>query len=332
MKKVSIIATMMFVTAMLILSGCGSSESNGNGKEDEMIVIGVTQIVEHPSLDAAFEGFKEALEENGYKEGDNIEYDVQNAQNDPNNNSTIAKKFVGDKVDMIFANSTPSAQSVLNATKDIPIVFTSVTDPVGAELVAALDQPGENITGTTDTHPEAISKTVSFMVNEIGAKKIGVVYNSGEQNSSVQVKEVKKIVEENGGELIEVSVAQSAEVKQAVDSLVGRVDAIYMPTDNTVVSALDSLIAVANDKDIPLFAGELDSMKRGAFAASGFNYKDLGYQTGLMAVELLNGDKKPSELEVGYPESFELVVNKEAAKEQGIEMDDSWEVEVFEGE
>ncbi|WP_442893545.1 ABC transporter substrate binding protein [Bacillus sp. 2205SS5-2] len=330
MKKITALSTAWLVVLMLFLSGCGSSETKGDG--EKKVIVGVTQIVEHPSLDAAFEGFKLALEENGYVEGENVEYDVQIAQGDPNNNATIANNFVGDQVDLIFANSTPSAQSALNATEDIPIIFTSVTDPVGAELVPAFDQPGENITGTSDTHPEAISKTVEFMMNEIGAKKIGVIYNAGEQNSAVQVEEVKKLVEANGGEIVEVSVATSAEVKQAADSLVGRVDAMYMPTDNTVVSALESIVAVANDKDIPLFAGDLDSMKRGALAASGFNYKDLGYETGLMAVKVLKGEKKPSELDVGYPQSFNLVVNKEAAQEQGVDLKDSWDAELYEGE
>jgi putative ABC transport system substrate-binding protein len=313
----------------LAISGCSQSSSS-----DKEVVIGVTQIVEHASLDAAFEGFKKALEDNGYKEGENVKYDVQIAQGDPSNNQTIAQNFVGDKVDLIFANSTPSAQSALNETKEIPIVFTSVTDPVGAELVEAFDKPGANITGTSDTHPEAISKTINFAIDEVGAKKIGVIYNSGEQNSQVQVDEIKKVATEKGAEIVEVSVSTSAEVKQATESLVGRVDAIYVPTDNTVVSALDAVISVANDKDIPLFAGELDSMKKGAVAASGFSYYDLGYETGLMAVEILEGKKKASEIPVAYPKSFSLMINKLAAEEQGVNMKDNWKDlgEIYEGE
>ncbi|KUP09305.1 ABC transporter substrate-binding protein [Bacillus coahuilensis m2-6] len=311
----------------LLLSGC--SETTGSKEE---VVIGVTQIVEHPSLDAAFKGFKKALEENGYKEGENVKYDVQIAQGEMSNSQTIATNFVSNGVDLIFANSTPSAQSALKATTDIPIVFTSVTDPVGAELVAAFDQPGENITGTSDTHPEAISSTVNFMLKDIGAKNIGVIYNAGEQNSEVQVEEVKKIVEAGGGTLVEVSVSTSAEVKQAAESLVGRVDAIYIPTDNVVVSAFESVVSVANDQDIPLFAGELDSMKRGALAASGFSYEDLGYETGLMAVAILKGEQTAADISVEYPKNFKLVINQEAAAEQGVEIDASWEAEIYEGE
>ncbi|MBM6619417.1 ABC transporter substrate-binding protein [Bacillus suaedaesalsae] len=319
----------LFLIFQLVLGGCSSSSSS-----DKEVVIGVTQIVEHVSLDAAFDGFKKALADNGYIEGENVKFDVQIAQGEMSNSQTIAQNFVGDKVDLIFANSTPSAQSALNATKDIPIVFTSVTDPVGAELVKSFDKPGSNITGTTDTHPEALSKTLEFAIKEVGSKKLGVIYNSGEQNSQVQVNEIKKIAESNGAEIVEVSVSTSAEVKQAAESLIGRVDAIYVPTDNTVVSALDTVISVANSKDIPLFAGELDSMKKGSLAASGFSYFDLGYETGLMAVEILKGNKKPSEIPVAVPKSFALVINKIAAKEQGVEVKDSWKDlgEIYEGE
>lgn len=322
MKKKSLVLILTsMLLGMLVLSGCGSDTSSGDGKQ---YVIGVTQIVEHPSLDAAFEGFKKALAEEGFEEGKNVKFDIQIAQGDPTNSQTIAKNFVGDGVDLIFANSTPSAQHALNATKKIPIVFTSVTDPVGAELVKSFEEPGENITGTTDTHPEAISKTLSFITDEMKAKNIGVIYNSGEQNSVVQVEEVKKLAEKNGAKLVEASVSTSADVKQAAESMVGRVDAIYIPTDNTVVSALESVISVANDKDIPLFVGELDSLKKGAVAASGFSYEDLGYETGLMAAKILKGDKKPSEINVEYPKNFKLMINKEAAEEQGVEVQEAW--------
>ncbi len=251
-----------------------------------------------------------------------------------NNIHTIAKNFVGDKVDLIFANATPSATAALNATKDIPIVFTSVTDPVVAELVEAFDKPGDNITGTTDNHPDGTAKTINFMIEEVGAKEIGVIYNSGEQNSIVQVEEVKKLAEAKGAKLVEVSVSTSAEVKQATESLVGRVDSIYIPTDNTVVSALESVISVANSKKIPLFVGELDSMKKGAIAASGFEYFDIGYQSGLMAVEILTGKKKPSEIPVELPRSLTLMINKKAAETQGVEVKEEWKElgEFYEGE
>jgi putative tryptophan/tyrosine transport system substrate-binding protein len=321
------------LAGMLMLAGCGSSETTSGSKQDDgekVYTIGISQFVTHDSLDNATKGFKQALEDKGIK----VKYNEQNAQADMNNTKTIADNFVGDKVDLIFANATPSAVSALNATKSIPIIFTSVTDPVGAELVKAFDQPGENITGTTDNHPEGTAKTINFITDEVGAKEIGVIYNSGEQNSVVQVSEVKELAEKKGAKLIEVSVSTSAEVKQAAESLVGRVDAIYIPTDNTVVSALETVISVANSKKIPLFVGELDSMKKGAVAASGFDYYDLGYQSGLMAVEILTGNKKPSEIPVELPKSLTLMINKKAAEAQGLEVKEDWKNlgEFYEGE
>ncbi|WLR43078.1 ABC transporter substrate-binding protein [Bacillus carboniphilus] len=332
MKRRWSVLVLSFVLGVLLLSGCGSESSSSSNYE---YVIGVTQIVEHPSLDEAFTGFKKALEENGLVEGEDVKYDLQIAQGEISNSDTIAKNFVGDQVDLIFANSTPSAISALNATKDIPIIFTSVTDPVGAELVEAFDKPGENITGTSDTHPLAMSNTIEFMLEEIGVKKVGVVYNAGEQNSKVQVEQVQEMLEKEGASLVEVSVSNSSEVKQAAESLVGRIDSIFFPTDNTVVQALESLIDVANQNDLPLFASELDSMEKGAFAATGFSYKDLGYQTGLMAVEILEGNKKPSEMDVEPPNvDVKLTINKKAAEEQGITIKEEWneKADYYEGE
>ncbi|AST91793.1 MULTISPECIES: ABC transporter substrate-binding protein [Sutcliffiella] len=332
MKKISMKLLVLILASAIVLAGCNSSTTGNN---DE-VVIGVTQIVEHPSLDAAFDGFKKALEDNGYKDGENVKYDVQIAQGEQSNSVSIANNFVADKVDLIFANSTPSAQTALQATKEegvIPVLFTSVTDPVGAGLIEAFDKPGANITGTSDNHPESISNTIEFMINELNVKKIGVLYNAGEQNSIVQVEAVEEVAKNNGAEIVTASVSTSAEVKQAAESLIGRVDAIYVPTDNTVVSAFQTVVTVANEQKLPLFAGELDSMEQGAVAASGFSYYDLGYQTGLMAVQILKGEKKPSDIPAAYPESFKLVINKAAAEAQGVELKDSWKdiAEIFEG-
>jgi putative ABC transport system substrate-binding protein len=323
MKKLGKMFSVL-LAGSLLLAGCGSKDTAGTSKNSDgkkEYKIGISQFAVHPSLDAATKGFKQALKDKGVQ----VKYEEQNAEADMNNTQTIAKNFVGNKVDLIFANATPSAVAALNATKDIPIVFTSVTDPIGAGLVKSFDQPGNNITGTTDNHPDATKKTISFITEQVKAKKVGVIYNSGEQNSVVQVKNVKQLLDKNDAKLVEVSVSTSAEVKQAAESLVGRVDAIYIPTDNTVVSALDSVISVANSKKIPLFVGELDSMKKGAVAASGFNYFDIGYQSGVMAADILTGKKKPSEIPVELPKSLKLVINKKAAEAQGLKVDSAWE-------
>ncbi|MFK2824142.1 ABC transporter substrate-binding protein [Bacillus sp. B190/17] len=312
------------ITSAVLLAGCGGKSEEktqeASDTKEKAYQIGVTQIVEHPSLDNAYKGFKKALDDAGIK----AEYDVQIAQGDQNNNQTIANNFAGDKVDLIFANSTPSATAALNATKDIPIVFTSVTDAKAAGLVKDTDKPGGNITGTTDLHPEAISKTIEFMAKEFDGKRVGVIYNAGEQNSVAQIAEVKKVMDKNGLKMVEATVSASSEVKQAAESLVGKADMMYIITDNTVVSALESVIQVANQQDIPLFVGELDSVKRGGFAAFGFEYYDIGYEAGEMAVKILKDGAKPADMAVQPPQNLKLLINEKAAKEMNIKVKDEW--------
>ncbi|MFJ5790640.1 ABC transporter substrate-binding protein [Lysinibacillus sp. NPDC093197] len=324
---------------VLLLAACGSggsssSDSKGDEKnnasesgsvDQKTYKIGITQIVEHPSLNAATEGFKKAIEDSGLK----VEYDPQIAQGDNSLNTTIANNLVSANVDLIFANSTPSAQAAATATSDIPIIFTSVTDAVGAQLIESMEKPGKNVTGTIDLHPETISKTVAFL-KELGAKNVGMVYNAGEQNSVAQVTEVKKVMAEQGLEVKEASAATSADVKQAAESLIGKVDAFYIITDNTVVSALESVIDVANANKLPLIVGELDSVERGGLAAFGFEYYDIGYEAGQMAVKILKGEATAADTPAQYPQNLKLVVNKKVADDLGIEIKDSWGAELLE--
>ncbi|MEC1305050.1 ABC transporter substrate-binding protein [Lysinibacillus capsici] len=322
---------------VLLLAACGSSgsgttDSKGNESNnasesgnDKTYKIGITQIVEHPSLNAATEGFKKAIEDAGLK----VDYDPQIAQGDNSLNTTIANNLVSANVDLIFANSTPSAQAAATATSDIPIIFTSVTDAVGAQLIDSMDKPGKNITGTIDLHPETISKTVAFL-KELGAKKVGMVYNAGEQNSVAQVSEVKKVMDEQGLTVVEASASTSADVKQATESLIGKVDAFYIITDNTVVSALESVIDVANTNKLPLIVGELDSVARGGLAAYGFEYFDIGYEAGQMAVKILKGEATPADTPAQYPQNLKLLINKKVADDLGIEIKDSWGAEILE--
>jgi putative ABC transport system substrate-binding protein len=283
--------------------------------------VGISQFVTHPSLDSATEGFKKALEE----EGLTVEYDEQNANGDQTTVQTIAANLAGDNADLIFANATPSALAALNATKDIPIIFTSVTDPVVAQLVQSMEEPGGNVTGTADMHPDAIPNTVKFIHENFPDATIGTVYSAGEPNSVVQVEIMREAAKGLGMNApVESTVATSAEVKQATESLVGKADVIFIVTDNTVVSALESVVQVANEKDIPLFVGELDSVDRGGFAAYGFSYEDIGYEAGIMAAQILKGEKQPSEIPAQYPQNLKLVINKKAAEEMNIELKDEW--------
>ncbi|MCR2821121.1 ABC transporter substrate-binding protein [Lederbergia panacisoli] len=310
----------------------GGSQQEENQKENEneteepaqKFKIGVTQIVEHDSLNAAFDGFKKAIEDAGL----DVEWDVQNALGEPNNNPTIATNLVNAGVDLIFANSTPSAQSVASETQDIPIVFTSVTDAVGADLVESMEKPGGNVTGTIDNHPDAIPNTMKFIAEELGAKKVGMVFNSGEQNSRAQVDTAKKAAEELGITVVEASVSTSAEVKQATESLLGNVDSIYIITDNTVVSALDSVVDVANTNKLPLMVGEFDSVRNGGLGAYGFEYFDIGYEAGQMAVKILKDGVKPADIPAQVPQNLKLVMNKETAETIGLEIKDEWNAEL----
>lgn len=334
MKKLSF----LLFGLILLLAACGTGNSNGtsnessentsgsSAEETKSYKVGISQIVEHPSLDAATKGFIDAVEKSGLK----VEFVKNNAQNDQSMNVTIAQDLVSQNVDLIFANSTPSAQAAKNATGDIPIIFTSVTDPVSAELVSSMEAPGANVTGTVDLHPETIANTVNFIVDELGITKVGTVYNTGEQNSVVQVDQVKAQLEKKGGQLVEAAVTTSAEVKQATESLLGKVDAIYIITDNTVVSALPTVVDVANSNKLPLIVGELDSVNGGGLAAFGFSYYDIGYEAGEMAVKILKGEATPSDIPAAYPGNLKLVVNKSTADTIGVEIKDSWNAEVVE--
>ncbi|PIC81293.1 BMP family ABC transporter substrate-binding protein [Sporosarcina sp. P18a] len=334
MKKHWVTYAAALFSIVLILAACGGKgessdpvaddKNNDKASTEEKYIIGVTQIVEHPSLDAAFEGFQKAIEDAGL----NVEFDKQNAQNDNSSNSTIANNLAGAGVDLIFANSTPSAQAAASATQDIPIIFTSVTDAVAAELVASNEEPGGNVTGTTDNHPDAIPNTMKFLKENVGAKKVGMIFNSGEQNSRLQVDHVKGILADMDMEVVEASVATSADVKQAAESLIGSVDSFYIITDNTVVSALESVISVANDNKIPMMVGEFDSVKRGGLGAYGFEYYDIGYEAGEMAVKILKGEETPESLPVQLPQNLKLVMNEETADAIGLKIQDEWNAEI----
>lgn len=286
--------------------------------------MGTTQIVKHPSLDAALEGFKAALDEAGLK----VEYQDKNANNDQSVNQTIAQDLVNGDVDLIFANSTPSAQAVAALTQDIPIVFTSVTDAVGAQLISSMEAPGGNVTGTVDLHPDTIKNTVDFLAKELGAKKVGTVYNTGEQNSVTQVEQVKEALEAAGIELVEAAVSTSAEVKQATESLIGKVDSLYIITDNTVVSALESVIDVANANELPMMVGELDSVERGGLGAFGFSYYDIGFEAGQKAVEILKDGKKAGDIPASFPANLKLTINEKTLETLGLELKESWNAEL----
>jgi putative ABC transport system substrate-binding protein len=290
-------------------------------KAKKMIRIGVTQIVSHPALDGDAKGFEKALADAGFKEGVNVTYDRQNAQGDMANAQTIAQKFLDAKVDMVHSIATPTSQAVVKVIKNIPVIFSSVTDPVDAGLVPKTSpsgtKSGTNVTGVSDRWPVALQFAMytKFVPK---AKKWGTIYNAGDANSMVHIKEMREAAKKLGVELIEATISTSAETLQAAQSLAGKgVQAVNITSDNTAVSAFEAIVKTCNEKKIPLFAGDVDSVPRGAIAAYGLDYFLIGESAGKKAVQVLKG-KKPGDIPWGPAEKFSLVISEKAAKTQGV--------------
>ena len=280
--------------------------------------VAITQIVEHPALDAARKGVKDELEALGFVEGTNLKWSYESAQGAPATAAQIAKKFAGENPDVVVGIATPSAQALAASARGIPLVFSAVTDPVGAKLVKSMTEGNKGATGVSDLSPiDAHMALVKQVVPT--AKRLGVIYNPGEANSVVLVELVKKLAPEAGMTVVEGSAPKSSDVLAAARSLVGKVDAIYIPTDNTVVSAFESVMKVSYAAKIPVIAADTDSVKRGAAAALGFNYYDLGRQTGKIVGSILNGFKPEDIVPQGVSKT-ELYVNPESALKMGIRL------------
>ncbi len=285
------------------------------------VTVATTAIVEHPALDAARDGVRDELAAAGYVEGKNLRFLYESAQGNPATAAQIARKFVGEAPDVIVPISTPSAQAVVSATDDIPVVFTAVTDPVGAKLVGDPMMPGGNVTGMSDLSP--IGKHLD-LIKQISpdAKSVGVPFNPGEANSVTLIELIKKEAPARGLTVIEAPATKSSEVLGAAQSLVGKADVIYVPTDNTIVSAFEAVVKVGVDNKVPVYAGDTDSVPRGAIAAVGFNYYDIGRQTGKMVVRILKGEA-PGSIAVEGVEITELYVNPGMAEKMGVTIPDS---------
>ncbi|NEQ55546.1 MAG: ABC transporter substrate-binding protein [Leptolyngbya sp. SIO3F4] len=308
------------------LLSCGNSsdvarDEYGDPIKTDVPYVAVTQIVEHPALDSVRDGLQDKLKEEGYEADNSLKWVWESAQGQPATAAQIAQKFVGDNPDVIVAIATPSAQAVVGKTNTIPVVFSAVTDPVEAELVTNLAAPGGTVTGISDLSP--INEHLA-LISQItpGAENVGVIYNAGESNSVSLVKLIYTEAEKRGLTIEDATVSTSAEVTAAAQSLVGKVDAIYVPTDNTVVSALESVIQVGNDNDLPVFAGDTDSVERGAIATASFDYYEVGRQTGDMVTRILSGED-PGDIPVELAKTVDLAVNLEAAEAMGVTVPDS---------
>ena len=303
------------IAAALLFGTLSCSKKSANS--EKKVKIGIAKIVQHVALDSVEQGIVDYLKDNGI----DAEYDLQNANGDVNTAAQIALKYKDENVDVAVGIATPVALALANSIKDIPVVFGTITDPLGAGLVTTLDQGEGNVTGMSDAIPT--EQHIALFKEIAGIKTLGYIYTSSEANSVSSLELVKNACQKLGLNLVTQSIANSSEVKQAAETIVNRVDGIYLTTDNTVFSALSSLIQVFEKAKKPIFSGDVTgAMNGGCVIASGFNYYKAGRATGEMVLQILNG-KKPSELPVRFmtePEDFDLLFDLDSAKNCGIEI------------
>lgn len=296
---------------VLLLSGV--TWANG------VVKLRITQIVAHPALNAVRAGALDSLKDQGFIDGETLEVSFENAHGNITTAAQIAQKFAGENPHAVLAISTPSAQTILSAVgKKIPVVFAAITDPVAAKLVKSLEKPGENVTGITDKPP--FRRQFEF-IQELLPKvqKIGVIYNPGEANAVAALEEIHRVAKDLGLEILESVAIRSSEVGMAARRLVGTVDAIFIPPDNTVVSGLDPVIQLGHQHHLPIFAADIMLVKRGTAPMVGFDYYETGRQAGQMLGRILKGES-PEEISVESPEKLTLKINLEAAEKMGILM------------
>lgn len=313
MKKKSLAIFIAILAAMsIVLAGCGESDKGG----EDTVKIGIVQLVEHTSLDQIREAIIAQLEEEGYVDGENIEIDYQNAQNEQSNLKTICQGFVADDVDVIVSITTPATQVAMGETKDIPIVFSAVTDPVAAEVVADMEKPVGNVTGTSDVI--SVEKIMG-LAQEItpGFKTIGTLYNSSETNSVSAVEALKEFAEKNSLEVIESAITSTNEIQPAAQNLAKKCDIVFSPTDNTVASSIATANQVFIESKIPFYVGADSMVKDGAFATYGVDYEYLGQQTADMVAEIING-ADPGEMPVRTMDEMAIYINSQTAADMGI--------------
>lgn len=320
-KKISAaaLAAMMLVVGM---TACGSSDSidstdGGTANSTDIKKIGIVQLVEHDALDQSRKGFIDGLAEAGYVDGKNIKIDYKNAQGDTPNCNTIAGQFANDKKDLVLAIATPAAQAMASKTKDIPILVTAVTNPADSKLVQSNEAPGGNITGTSDLTPV---KEQMELLHQLcpDAKKIALLYCSSESNSKYQIDLAKEEAAKYDIEAVEKTISDANDVQAVVQSLVGKVDAIYSPTDNVVASNMSLISQITTANKIPMFVGEESNVKNGGLATYGVDYYELGKLTAKQAVRILKDGESPANMPIEYLQHNKLFINLDLAKQLGV--------------
>lgn len=324
-----IFAAILAAILLLLLPACSNTQnqSGTNNNGNSVLKIGIIQVADHEALNQAREGFIKALEENGYKDGENIEISYQNAQNDTNNLPTIADKFVSDNMDLVLAIATPAAQAIAGKTTDIPIIATAVTDFASAGLVNSDEEPGTNVTGTNDMNP--IDKQMDLLFELYpDTKTVGFVYNTSEDNSGLQADMAKAYLDQKGIPWVEKTVSTTNDVQQAVTSLVTECDAIYIPTDNILASSMPMVNSITVPAKIPVICGETGMVEKGGLATLGLNYYDLGHKAGLKAVEILKG-ANVSKIPVEGTDKYDYLFNGEVAEEIGLTIPEKYNENVI---
>ncbi|HEM3201793.1 lipoprotein [Streptococcus suis] len=313
-KLVKKLATISVASmGLLTLAACSSSSEQASS---DVVKVGVLQYMEHESLTAAREGFVAELEANGYKEGEKLVLDYQNAQGDQANLQTISEQLI-DGNDIVLAIATPSAQSLATVSTETPIVFTAVTDPLSADLVESSEKPGGLLTGTSDQAP--IDKQVELLGQAVpDAKTVGILHTTSERNSEVQVEQAKELLEKAGYKVVVKGITSSNEVQDATTSLMKDVDALFIPTDNTVASTMTMIGELSVEHKVPVIGGSTDMVDEGGLLTYGTNYEALGRQTAKMAIKIIEG-ANVSETAVEYPETVSLHINEEMAQKLGID-------------
>ena len=309
MKKKLLALTLSAITAFSLLTGCGAA--------NDTYQIGVLQLTQHAALDAANEGFIAALDASGIK----YEVDQQNASGDSSTCVTVADKFVNDKKDLIYTIATPAAQAVAGATSDIPVVGSAITDYVEAGLVNSNEAPGGNVTGSSDMNP--IDAQLDLLIQLVpAAKTIGVFYSADEDNSVLQANLFTTAAEAKGLTVEKFTISNSNEIQTVVQSMEGKVDACWIPTDNKLAAGMATVAMIANEIKLPVICGESNMVTEGGLATYGLDYYQLGYLAGEMAVDILKNGKKPADMPIQFlpADKCELAVNEETAKAIGIDV------------
>jgi len=283
--------------------------------------VAVTAIVEHPALDAVRDGVRDELKAHGFEEGKSLRFEYRSAQGNQAVAAQIARQFAGSEPEVIVAISTPSAQTAVSATKTVPVVFSAVSDPISARLVRGTGASGTNVTGVSDLPPV---RDQLGLVRELmpSAKRIGVVYSPGESNSVVQLALLKELASKAGMTVVEAPAVKSSDVQVAVRSLIGKADLLYLPQDNAVIAAVDAILPIAAQAKLPVIAPDESSVAKGALATIGFDYYQVGRQTGALVAQVLEGGK-PGAIAWQYGAGTDLILNMASAHALGLTVPDA---------